>query len=58
MSTASHIAAGPAALVEREVKMQRMLIAYILTGSSVPASSRHISGSLESDLDQQPACAR
>ena len=32
MSTASHIAAEPAALVEREVKMQRMLIAYILTG--------------------------
>ena len=32
MSTISQIAAGPAALVEREMKMQRMLIAYILTG--------------------------
>lgn len=32
MSTLSHIAAGAAAPVEREVKMQRMLIAYILTG--------------------------
>jgi heme/copper-type cytochrome/quinol oxidase subunit 1 len=32
MSTLSHIAAESVALVEREVKMQRMLIAYILTG--------------------------
>ena len=32
MSTTSQIAAGPAALVEREAKMQRMLVAYVLTG--------------------------
>ena len=32
MSTTSQIAAGPAALVEREVKMQRMLVAYVLAG--------------------------
>jgi uncharacterized protein involved in response to NO len=32
MGTTSQIAAGPAALVEREMKMQRMFIAYILTG--------------------------
>ena len=32
MNTTSEIAAGPTALVEREVRMQRMLVAYILTG--------------------------
>jgi hypothetical protein len=31
MSTTSQIAAGPAALVEREAKMQRMLVAYVIT---------------------------
>jgi uncharacterized protein involved in response to NO len=32
MSALNQIGAGPPALVEREVKMQRMLIAYIVTG--------------------------
>ena len=32
MNTISEITAGPSAIVEREVRMQRMLIAYILTG--------------------------
>ena len=32
MSALNQIGAGPPALVKREVKMQRMLIGYILTG--------------------------
>ena len=32
MNTASEITAEPSAIVQREVRMQRMLIAYILTG--------------------------
>jgi uncharacterized protein involved in response to NO len=32
MNATSEIAAGPSAMVEREMRMQRMLIAYILTG--------------------------
>ena len=32
MNTTSGITAGPSAIIEREVRMQRMLIAYILTG--------------------------
>ena len=32
MSTINLVVAGQTALVEREMKMQRMLIAYILTG--------------------------
>ncbi|MBZ5673355.1 MAG: NnrS family protein [Acidobacteriia bacterium] len=32
MSTTSQIGTGPATLVERELKMQRMLVCYILTG--------------------------
>ena len=44
MNTTSEITAGPAAIVEGEVRMQRMLIAYILTGLLflLPVSYTHL----------------